>query len=286
MPSLWDQSSSVHIPHASARLTINQVLTGERTAGDSCFVCGKAGDHALPPLRPYPVEWNSFIESPNLARHSRQLNMCFTLTAMGVHGGSWMKFPSGLSSVTLNGGRTYHQLFAADQADHPLRWFVHDMEALRTRSRELELPSMWVEHALAGLRRVNPFVSKLENLSQNADFDEQLAVHLDVPQSVSAGDVAALISIAPVGRPAPRLYMVRLKGSGERQFLHHTSPLREPLHYPLLLPYGTAGWTIALQTPSGKKLSQLCFLRTRFFMNAPQMSRFSRLMGEPFPWGV
>jgi hypothetical protein len=190
-----------------------------------------------------------------------------------------MTFPSGLSSVTLQSGRTYHRLLPADEAEHPLRWLIYDTDALRVHGRELKLDSAWIAAALAGLRRVNPFVNKLENLAQTPEFDDQLAVHLDVPQSVSTMDVAAVISIAPVGMPTPRKYVIRLKGTNDHTFLHHTSPLREPLHYPLLLPHGTLGWTIGLKTASNQKFSQSRFLRTRFFMNAPQWSRLSRLMG-------
>jgi hypothetical protein len=54
----------------------------------------------------------------------------------------------------------------------------------------------------------------------------------------------------------------------------------EPLHFLLLLPEGTLGWSPSRQTQDKKKFSQARWYRTRFFMNAEQMSTFSRLTGN------
>ncbi|KAJ7843952.1 hypothetical protein B0H13DRAFT_1731504, partial [Mycena leptocephala] len=84
-----------------------QALTGERIH-DECFVCGPKGIHYRPPLPPYPHEWDGFIDDRKTAALSRKLNNIFSLTAIGVYDGDFMKFPDGIAAVTLAGGRTYH----------------------------------------------------------------------------------------------------------------------------------------------------------------------------------
>jgi hypothetical protein len=256
---------------------LRQVLSGDSNA---CFVCGPNGAHLLDRLPAYPPEWSVFIDSPNLGGLSRKLNNLFCLTAMGIYDGEWMKFDSGVASVTLAGGRTYHRMIPADSGEHPLRWMVYDMETLRSEGTRMELSDAWVSAALEGLQAVNPYIRKLANLSAVPDDDSQLALHLDLPTSVSTSEVAAVVSIAPACIPTPRKYVIRFRGETEHRFLASTSPLIEPLHYPLLLPYGTLGWRIGLQYTKDNNFTQMRWFRSRYYMNASQMSRFSRLAGE------
>jgi len=97
-----------------------KVLTGEKTH-DNCFVCGPKGKYYQPPLPDYPEEWNTFLQAPKLGSSSRILNNIFSLTALGVHDGDFMKFSSGVSSVTLDGGRTYHRMIPAEEGQHAIR---------------------------------------------------------------------------------------------------------------------------------------------------------------------
>ncbi|KAJ7780258.1 hypothetical protein DFH07DRAFT_693529, partial [Mycena maculata] len=135
-------------------------LTGERIH-DKCFVCGP---HLLPRLPTYPEEWNTFLHHRNTASLSRKLNSVFTLTALGVHDGDFMKFPAGVSAVTLNGGRTYHRILPAHEGQHAIRWFIHDPDALFSQGRERDIPADWIRSVLDGLKRVNPFIERLEML--------------------------------------------------------------------------------------------------------------------------
>jgi hypothetical protein len=73
--------------------------------------------------------------------------------------------------------------------------------------------------------------------------------------------------------------VIQRKGADRPIFLDILSPFVEPLHYLLLLPNGTMGWSTERRTPDGKKFSQACWYRTRYYMNAEQMSKFSRLTG-------
>jgi hypothetical protein len=211
---------------------------------------------------------------------SRKLNNLFCLTAMGVYDGAWMKFDSGIAAVTLAGGRTYHRMIPADTGEHPLRWMIYDVDALHSQGHELQLNGAWVTAALEGLQAVNPFISKLANISAIPGDRSQLALHLDLPTSISTTEVAAVVSIAPACIPTPRKYVIRLQGETQHRYLPATSPLIEPLHYPLLLPQGTLGWQIGLRNANHGSFTQMRWYRSRYFMNALQMSRFSRLAGE------
>ncbi|KAJ7065929.1 hypothetical protein B0H15DRAFT_748500, partial [Mycena belliarum] len=154
------------------------------------FVCGPKGRHVLPRLPPYPAEWNHFIAHRNVASLSRKLNNIFSMTALGVYDGDFMHFESGISAVTLNGGRTYHRLLPAHEGEHAIRWFIHDPSALFTKGQQLQIPDTWIDSVLCGLRRVNPFVDKLEAMRTSGESD--LALHLEHSDAVS-NEIAAII---------------------------------------------------------------------------------------------
>lgn len=102
-----------------------QALTGKRIH-TQCFVCGPNPSHYQPPLSPYPAEWDYFIDDRKTASISRKLNNIFSLTALGVYDGDFMKFSPGVSAVTLAGGRTYHRILPAHESQYAIRWFIHD----------------------------------------------------------------------------------------------------------------------------------------------------------------
>jgi hypothetical protein len=144
---------------------------------------------------------------------------------------------------------------------------------------DFDIPYHWINSALAGLERVNPFISELENLNAYDD-DDDIALHLQYSEDVPSSEIAAVISLAPVSLPTRRKLLIQRKGTDAPIFLDLFSPFVEPLHYLLLLPYGTLGWSPNRLNAAGKKFSQTRWYRTRFFMNAEQMSKFSRLIGR------
>jgi hypothetical protein len=76
-----------------------------------------------------------------------------------------MKFPDGISAVTLAGGRTYHRMLPAHEGQHVIRWFIHDPWSMFTKGSEFDIRHSWIHSALAGLERVNPFIAELEKLN-------------------------------------------------------------------------------------------------------------------------
>ncbi|KAK0430771.1 hypothetical protein EV421DRAFT_1691986, partial [Armillaria borealis] len=145
-----------------------QVLTNERTHND-CFVCGPHGSHVLPRLPPYPDEWQVFLSHRQLGASSRRFNSLFSLTALGVYDGDFMHFKTGVAAVTLNGGRTYHRLIPAQEGQHAIRWFLHEPGSRYLQGVEQSIPKNWIDAALTGLHRVNPFVKELQNLRTHDD---------------------------------------------------------------------------------------------------------------------
>jgi hypothetical protein len=188
-----------------------------------------------------------------------------------------MKFADGVAAVTLAGGRTYHRMLPSHEGQHAIRWFIHDPVSMFTKGEEMHIPAAWISSTLAGLERVNPFITELEKLKVYDDSDD-IALHIEHSDSAN-NEIAAIISLAPASPPSRRKLVIRRKGDDEPIFLDLLSPFTEPLHYLLLLPHGTMGWSPGRLTSDGRKFSQARWYRTRFFMNAEQMSTFSRLTG-------
>jgi hypothetical protein len=193
-----------------------------------------------------------------------------------------MRWEEGISAVTLKGGRTYHRLIPAEEGEHAIRWFLYDPMAIHTAGVKHDLPHGWLQRILTGLRNTNPFINQLENLAVAAAVsdDKELSLQLDEPNEVTSNDIAAIVSLAPASKPTRRKIVIRRTGETEHRFLDLLSPYVEPLHYLLLLPYGTLGWSPGRTTNNGAKFSQMHWYRTRFFMNAEQMCTFSRPTGQ------
>jgi hypothetical protein len=133
----------VHIrSEAEAHLVNLKALTGERIH-NKCFVCGPKGSHYQPPLPPYPQEWDYFLDDRKTTGISYKLNNIFSLTAIGVYDGDFMKFPDGVAAVTLAGGHTYHRMLPAHESQHAIWWFIHNPMALFREDAEMNIPHEW-----------------------------------------------------------------------------------------------------------------------------------------------
>jgi hypothetical protein len=75
----------------------------------------------------------------------------------------------------------------------------------------LEIPNQGIHNALAGLERVNPFISELENPNVYDD-DDDIALHLEYTSSPIL-EIAATISLAPVSLPTRRKLVIKRKGT-------------------------------------------------------------------------
>jgi hypothetical protein len=106
------------------------------------------------------------------------------------------------------------------------------------------------------------------------------ALFVVLPHTISRGEIAAVISLAAACPPTPHIIVIRRKGETIHHFLPLSSPYIEPLHYVLLFPYGDLGWFPGRLDSRGNKFSQSRWFRSCFFINAEQLSVFSRLTGK------
>ncbi|KAJ6548870.1 hypothetical protein B0H19DRAFT_1265660 [Mycena capillaripes] len=128
------------------------------------------------------------------------------------------------------------------------------------KAAEMDIPHSWISSTLAGLERVNPFIAELESLNFYDDEDN-IALHIEHSDS-NTNENAAVISLAPGSPHSRRKLVIQRKSEAEPVFLDLFSPLVEPLHYLLLLPYGTLGWSPGRLTSNGKKFSQTrCYFK-------------------------
>jgi hypothetical protein len=159
-----------------------------------------------------------------------------------------------VSAVTLAGSWTYYRLLPAHEGQHAIRWFIHDPMGMFSKGTQLNIPHSWINSTLTGLERVNPFIDKLDRLANIYPDDETMA--LQIEHSDGTNEVTAVISLAPASAPSPRKLAIQRKGNTQPIFLNRFSPVVEPLHYLLLLPHGTLGWSIARRTTGGEKFNQ------------------------------
>jgi hypothetical protein len=129
-------------------------------------------------------------------RVSRKLNNLFTLTAIAVHDGDFMKFGPGISAVTLSGGQTYHRILSAREGQHAIRWFIHDPSAFFDQGDKFQILRAWIDATLTGLNHVNPFIQKLKHL-EASDPDTNLALQIEHSDTNTSNEIAAIISLAP-----------------------------------------------------------------------------------------
>jgi hypothetical protein len=107
------------------------------------------------------------------------LNNIFSLTAIGVYNGDFMKFEPRVSAVTLAGGRTYYRLLPAHEGQHAICWFIHDPAGMFTKGMELDIPRSWINSTLTGLQTVNPFIDKLENLAKIHNDNDNIVLQIE-----------------------------------------------------------------------------------------------------------
>jgi hypothetical protein len=83
----------------------------------------------------------------------------------------------------------------------------------------MDIPHAWINKALAGLERVNPFIAELKNLGSYTD-NEDMALHIEHADSIS-DEIATIVSLAPASPPSRRKLVIRRKDQAEPIFLDH-----------------------------------------------------------------
>lgn len=130
----------------------------------------------------------------NSTRYSHSLLSVFMM--------DFMQFSPGVSAVTLKGGRAYHRILPAHEGQHAILDGSFMIPGHCSQRETLEIPNQCIHNALAGLERVNPFISELENPNVYDD-DDDIALHLEYTSSPIL-EIAATISLAPASLPTRR----------------------------------------------------------------------------------
>ena len=117
----WGSSSNNRAANRRCPICGIVLLTGEKAG----FCCGPNGNRyfAIQPLPPLPDEFNIFLNSPDISRLSRKLNLIFSFAAME----STHAFPTpGNPSFVAVAGRVYHRVCPDPQSNTAIRWMLYD----------------------------------------------------------------------------------------------------------------------------------------------------------------
>ena len=119
-----------------------ELLTGEKAG----FCCGPRGNHyaAVDPLPSLPNEFNTFLNSPDISRLSRKLNLIFSFAAME----STHAFPApGNPSFVAVAGQIYHHVRTCPQDNTAIRWMLYDGfedSSIPHHTQARDVPSSWI----------------------------------------------------------------------------------------------------------------------------------------------
>jgi hypothetical protein len=135
------------------------LLTGENAG----FCCGPGGARLndVPPLPPLPVEFNGFLEHPDISSLSRILNLCLSFASLETtHAFPSNSGPPGFFAVQ---GKVYHRI-QPTHLNSAVRWLLYDGFLANIPHGDLAatLPQEWIDNLRTALIRVNPFVRALQ----------------------------------------------------------------------------------------------------------------------------
>jgi hypothetical protein len=202
------------------------------------WCCGQ-GRWRLDLLEPYPADFADFLDQNGraLQNQSRTLNNIFAFSAIG-YTGQQLRF-SGPQNVVIT-GRVYHRMLDLDADQGSLWWFLFDEQGHYRAGAQQNVPAHMVAACKALLESCSPYIRTLRHAVQTAGplhFD----LHLD--QAVAGREVAAIVNPYNMHEVRCRKIVVAHRGKLRPDFVDILSPLYEPLQYPLLFPFGDAGWS-------------------------------------------
>jgi len=271
-----------------------ELLTGEKPG----FCCGPNGNRysAIDPLPPLPDEFNTFLNSPDISRLSRKLNLIFSFAAME----STHKFPTpGNPSFFAVAGRIYHCVRARQHDNNAVRWMLYDGfedSAIPHRTQVRDVPSSWIRALRTSLTEHNPFASQVLSLYDLwLKRPDDFSIASIIVQDSGCAEIAAVMCYENSLRSqvSPRSLMISTT-DGNPQHIPTVSRLWEPMAYPLFFPHGTLGWGIRSSgrrdqsgiiiddtglAESDAPTTQIWHYRARL-LREPRFSIFGRLANE------
>ena len=152
----WGSSSNNHAADRRCGTCGITLLTGEKPG----FCCGPNGNQfsAVKPLPPLPNKFNIFLNSPDISKLSRKLNLIFSFAAMEpTH-----TFPTpGNPSFVAVAGRVYRRVRSHPQDDTTIQWMLYDGFNDSTIPRHTQAQDIllsWIQAVRLSLSQFNPFI--------------------------------------------------------------------------------------------------------------------------------
>lgn len=287
----WGSSSNNHAADRRCPTCGVILLTGEKAG----FCCGPNGNRysAIQPLPPLPDEFNTFLNSPDISKLSRKLNLIFSFAAME----STHAFPApGNPSFVAVAGRIYHRVRLQPHDDTAIRWMLYDgfdNSSIPHHTQARDIPSSWIRAVQTSLSQYNPFASMVLSLrTLRLQQPLQFGSASIIVQDSGCTKIAAVMCYENTLRSqiSPRSLLISTIDN-RTQSIPTVSRLWEPMAYPLFFPHGTLGWglrpsvrldpsAIALDsTDSDAPTTQIWHYRARL-LREPRFSIFGRLTNE------
>ena len=238
----WGSSSNNHAADRRCRTCGVILLTGEKAG----FCCSPNGNRylAIQPLPSLPDEFDTFLNSPDISKLSRKLNLIFSFAAME----STHAFPTpGNPSFVAISGRVYHRVRLHPQDDTAVRWMLYDGfddSSIPHRTHAREIPLSWIRAVRASLSQYNPFASTVLSLrALQLQQPLQFGSMSIIVQDSGCAEIAAVMCYENTLRSqiSPRSLLISTIDN-HAQSIPTVSRLWEPMAYPLLFPHGTLGW--------------------------------------------
>ena len=219
------------------------------------FCCGR-GSNSQPQVLEMPTVPDDlmelYIESLELQLHSRKYNNAFSMSAIGTTG-SFEIFKAPCNSILT--GKTYHRMLPGNDKSGPLRWFLNDSDYSSLQIEQFSLDSELIDSLKTTLLRCNPLFQQFKLLADEPSEEARLEITISDNR-----EIAAIIIPNRNGEMKNRAIVCWKTTEQQATFIEVTSPLFLPLHYVMICPQGTPGWSLYLQI-GGRKISMLMFYR-------------------------
>ena len=269
-------------PHCDAHL-----FHEEKSREKWC--CGQ-GDLFFP--KPTPL-LETFYENTEFLGNLREYNNLFAFTALGVTGG-FQGAPGGYGpNMVKIQGKIYHRIFDLSWNNggsaNNSELYIDDGSLRKKAGSQRNLNIKIISEIEAFLNNVNPLCSVYKQLGNHPSNTAHIVFEKTSRKTngpvlgdrPTAEEIAAIIKTDDA-LGGPRKASIWKVNEREPQFIDILDPIYEPLQYPIVFPYGTAGWHVGMTGQSGRKLSQTKYYRQWMLCGDDRMRRLGRLGQEVY----
>ena len=192
------------------------------------------------------------------------------MSAVGTTGG--FERLDGPCNLILS-GRTFHRLMPGHDVSGPLRWFINDAQYPLDTAQSLQINNDLLEKLRRLLMVHNPLLQQFKRLAEEPSQDARLELTVS-----DKNEIAAIIVPNRNGEIQERTLVSWKHGNDQPTFINVTSPLFLPLHYVLICPEGTLGWSPDKEKKD-KKITMMQFYR-QMVLRCTALHLLGRLFNE------